>query len=386
MTAEEGVTQSTLRDAIAEVLPTSAEAVTGAEVEADNEGAVQQGLGFFTTFLLVFAGVALFVGAFIIVNTFSMLIGQRARELALLRALGASRGQVLSSVLGEAALVGVFGSGLGIALGVLIAHGAKAGIRWALGVDIGSSLPITLPTVLISLAVGSLVTVAAAVLPARRAARIAPVAAMRGDAAVAPKGLLRRGTLGVALVALGAGMLALSVTRTSVPWPLAGAGAAVAVLGMLVGAPWVARPIIRVIAWPFAMVLGVIGRLARQNALRVPRRTAATASALMIGLALVAGISVLAQSVKASVSDGSGQRADLRLRPQRCRVPGPASTGRGGACPARRRVRCPPPAICPSASKASRPWRSPPPPPTWPPTSRSTCRLEPSRPSLETPS
>ena len=189
VTAEEGVTQSTLRDSIAEILPASAEAVTGAEVEADNEGAVQQGLGFFTTFLLVFAGVALFVGAFIIVNTFSMLIGQRARELALLRALGASRSQVLSSVLGEAAIVGVFGSALGIALGVLIAHGAKAGIKWALGVDIGTSLPITLPTVLISLAVGSLVTVAAAVMPARRAARTAPVAAMRGDAAVAPKGL-----------------------------------------------------------------------------------------------------------------------------------------------------------------------------------------------------
>ena len=247
---------------------------------------------------------ALFVGAFIIVNTFSMLIGQRARELALLRALGASRSQVLGSVLGEAAIVGVVGSGLGIALGVLIAHGAKAGIRWALGVDIGTSLPITLPTILISLAVGSLVTVAAAVMPARRAARIAPVAAMRGGAAVAPRGLLRRGTLGIALVALGGGILALSVTRTSVPWPLAGAGAAVAVLGMLVGAPWVARPIIRIIAWPFVMVLGVIGRLARQNALRVPRRTAATASALMIGLALVAGISVLAQSVKASVSEG----------------------------------------------------------------------------------
>ena len=117
--------------------------MTGAAVEADNEDAVQQGLGFFTTFLLVFAGVALFVGAFIIVNTFSMLIGQRARELALLRALGASRGQVLGSVLGEAAIVGVVGSALGIALGVLIAQGAKAAIRWALGVDIGTSLPIT---------------------------------------------------------------------------------------------------------------------------------------------------------------------------------------------------------------------------------------------------
>ena len=323
VTAEEGVSQSTLRDSIAEVLPRSAEAVTGAAVEADNEDAVQQGLGFFTTFLLVFAGVALFVGAFIIVNTFSMLIGQRARELALLRALGASRRQVLSSVLVEAAVVGVFGSALGIALGVLIAHGAKAGIKWALGVDIGTSLPITLPTVLISLAVGTMVTVAAAVMPARRAARTAPVAAMRGDAAVAPRGLIRRGTLGVALVALGAGMLAISVTRASVPWPLAAAGAFVAVLGMLVGAPWVARPIIRVIALPFVLVLGVVGRLARQNALRVPRRTAATASALMIGLALVAGISVLAESVKASVSEGVANelRSDFVLNAAEFPVP-----------------------------------------------------------------
>ncbi len=323
VTAEEGVTESTLRDSVAEVLPSSAEAVTGAEVDSDNEAAVQQGLGFFTTFLLVFAGVALFVGAFIIVNTFSMLIGQRARELALLRALGASRSQVLGSVLGEAAVVGVFGSALGIGLGVLIAHGAKAGIKWALGVDIGTSLPITVPTVLTSLAVGALVTVAAAVVPARRAARIAPVAAMRADAAVAPRGLLRRGTIGMALVALGGAILAASVTRTSVPWAIAGAGAAVAVLGMLVGAPWVARPIVRVIAWPFVRLLGVIGRLARQNALRVPRRTAATASALMIGLALVAGISVLAESVKASVSEGVANelRSDFVLNAAEFPVP-----------------------------------------------------------------
>ena len=323
VTAEPGVTQSALRDSIAEILPPSVEAVTGAAVEADNEDAVQQGLGFFTTFLLVFAGVALFVGAFIIVNTFTMLIGQRARELALLRALGASRGQVLGSVLGEAAIVGVVGSALGIALGVLIAQGAKAAMRWALGVDIGTSLPITSSTVLISLAVGSLVTVAAAVLPARRAARTAPVAAMRGDATVAPKGLQRRGTLGVALVTLGAVVLAFSVTRMSVHWAIAGVGAGVAVLGMLVGAPWVARPIVRVIAWPFVVILGVIGRLARQNALRVPRRTAATASALMIGLALVAGISVLAESVKASVSTGVANelRSDYVLNAAEFPVP-----------------------------------------------------------------
>jgi putative ABC transport system permease protein len=323
VTAEEGVSQSTLRDSVAEVLPSSAEAVTGADVEGDNEAAVQQGLGFFTTFLLVFAGVALFVGAFIIVNTFSMLIGQRARELALLRALGASRGQVLGSVLGEAAIVGVVGSALGIGLGVLIAQGAKAAIRWALGVDIGTSLPVTLSTLLISLAVGTLVTVAAAVVPARRAARTAPVAAMRGETAVAPKGLRLRGTIGTSLVALGGAVLAVSVTRSSVPWSVAGIGAGVAALGLLVAAPWVARPVVRVIAWPFVMLVGVIGRLARQNALRVPRRTAATASALMIGLALVAGISVLAQSVKASVSEGVANelRSDFVLNAAEFPIP-----------------------------------------------------------------
>ena len=225
VTAEKGVTQSTLRDAIAEALPTSAEAVTGAEVEADNEGAVQQGLGFFTTFLLVFAGVALFVGAFIIVNTFSMLIGQRARELALL----ASTGGLAQP-----------GAGLGARRSgprrrvrrrprnrAWRAHRAGREGRHQVGArcrhrQSASQSPCR--TVVISLAVGSLVTVAAAVLPARRAARIAPVAAMRGDAAGAPKGLLRRGTLGVALVALGGGMLALSVTRTSVPWPVGWCG------------------------------------------------------------------------------------------------------------------------------------------------------------------
>jgi putative ABC transport system permease protein len=304
ITAQSGVNQAELRTDVAEMLPAGDEAVTGAAVQAENETAVKQGVGFVTTFLLAFAGLALFVGAFIIVNTFSMLIGQRAREFAMLRALGASRGQILRVVIGEAAVVGVVGSGLGILLGIAIAQGAKSALKVFLGVDIGASLPVNPATILWSVAVGTIVTVISAVLPARRAARTAPVAAMRGDAPIAPQGLRRRGLIGLGLLVAGAALLTSSVIQASVPWMLAAVGVLFAVLGMLVAAPFVARPVVRVIAWPFVAVGGVVGKLARQNALRVPRRTAATASALMIGLALVAGISVLASSVKASITEG----------------------------------------------------------------------------------
>jgi putative ABC transport system permease protein len=148
------------------------------------------------------------------------------------------------------------------------------------------------------------VTVVAAVLPARRASRVAPVAAMRGDVGSVSGALGKRGMVGLALLVAGGSVLGFSVTRPQVSWPVAAVGAVAAVLGMLVGAPLATRPVVQLIAWPFVAVLGAVGRLARENALRVPRRTATTASALMIGLALISGISVLAQSVKASVSSG----------------------------------------------------------------------------------
>ena len=273
-------------------------------MNAENETNLQKGLGFFTTFLLVFAGVALFVGSFIIVNTFSMLVGQRTRELALLRAIGASRAQVMRTVLTEAVVIGVAGSGLGILMGLLIAAGAKAAIRAFLGADIGAGLPLSLSTVALSVLVGVGVTVVAAYLPARRASRVAPVAAMHAGEKVTAGGLRRRGIIGAVLLGGGAVVLLASVTRSDVPWTPAAVGAVVAVLGMLVVAPVATRPFVRVIAWPFVTIGGVIGRLARENALRVPKRTATTASALMIGLALIAGLAVLASSVKASVSDG----------------------------------------------------------------------------------
>jgi putative ABC transport system permease protein len=302
VTGAPGVSQATLRGAVARALPSNLEAVTGATVRSETETSVQKGLGFFTTFLLVFAGIALFVGSFIIVNTFSMLVGQRARELALLRAIGATRAQVMRTVLGEAVVIGLVGSGLGIAFGLLIAAGAQAAIRTFLHTDLGSALPVHSTTVVLSILVGVVVTVVSAVVPARRASRVAPVAAMRGDVGVVAGGLGRRGLIGLALLVPGALVLGVAVTRAHVSWPSAALGAVAAVLGMLVGAPLATRPVVRVIAWPFIVLLGAVGRLARENALRVPRRTATTASALMIGLALIAGISVLAQSVKASVS------------------------------------------------------------------------------------
>ena len=307
VTAESGVSQETLRAAVGASLPSTLEAVTGATVQSETETSVQKGLAFFTIFLLVFAGVALFVGSFIIVNTFSMLVGQRSRELALLRAIGATRAQVLRTVLGEAVIIGLVGSVLGIGLGLLIAAGAKAAIGTFLSTDLGSGLPIHPTTIIMSVLVGVVVTVISAVLPARRASRVAPVAAMRGDVGAVGGSLGSRGLIGLALLVSGALALGAAVTREQVAWPVAALGAVAAVIGMLVGAPLATRPVVRLIAWPFVAVFGAVGRLARENALRVPRRTATTASALMIGLALISGISVLAGSVKASVSSGVSQ-------------------------------------------------------------------------------
>jgi putative ABC transport system permease protein len=302
LTARPGTSQELLRQRVAAVLPAGAEAVTGRSVADQNKSAVQTGLGFVTTFLLVFAGITLFVGGFIIVNTFSMLVAQRTRELALLRAVGASRAQVLRMVLGEAVVIGLVGSAAGLAMGIGLASALKSLSKALLGVDISGGLPVSADTVIRSLAVGTVVTVVAALIPARRAARIAPVAAMRDDMVATPTSLRRRGWAGIAVVVIGAALLTWAVTRRDPAWPAAGFGAAILVIGALVAAPLAARPVIRVIGAPFVAFGGVVGRLARENALRVPRRTATTASALMIGLALVSGTAVVAQSFKASIA------------------------------------------------------------------------------------
>ncbi|HEY6798489.1 MAG TPA: ABC transporter permease [Kineosporiaceae bacterium] len=303
LSAASGVSQEQLRARVAPLLPASAEAVTGKKAADEATTGFQKGLGAFTTFLLVFAGITLFVGAFIIANTFSMLIAQRTRELALLRAVGASRGQVFRMVVGEAVLVGLLGSAIGIGFGLALTAGLKVLSKATTGVEIAGGLPVRPFTIVVSLLVGTLVTVVSAALPARRAARIAPVVAMRDDMIPAASSVRRRGVVGVVLMVIGALMLAAGVLPKHAQWASIGFGAGILLIGTLVAAPLAARPLARVIGWPFVRFGGVVGRLATDNTMRVPRRTANTAAALMIGLTLVTGISVIAASIKASVAD-----------------------------------------------------------------------------------
>jgi putative ABC transport system permease protein len=292
-----------VRDRIQEVLPEGVEARTADEVTAETAESLEEALGFFNTFLLVFAAVALLVGIFLILNTFSILVAQRTQEMALYRALGASRRQVTRAVLLEALAVGIVGSTLGLLLGLGVAQLLK--IAFGLfGLDLGGGAGLVMRprTVLVGYAVGIIVTTIAAYVPARRAARVPPVAAMREDVAFAPPSRRRHAGLGAGLTAAGTaamvGGLFFDVPQAG--W-LVGAGIVGVFVGIAFLAPVIGPPIVAVIAAGFPRFFGTVGRLARENAQRNPRRTAATASALMIGLALVAAISVLGQSTNKSI-------------------------------------------------------------------------------------
>ena len=302
VTARPGVSQEELQQQVAAALPDGLTATTGERAAAASASGLLEAISFLTVFLLVFAGIALVVGSFLIVNTFSMLVAQRSRELALLRALGASRGQVTRSVLFEALLVGLLGSAVGLGLGVLLALGIQA-LFSRLGLDLSSQpLVFEARTPLAAFGVGVLVTVVAAYLPARRSARIAPVAALRDDVAMPESALRLRGWAGLLLVLAGAGVGAVGLLASvGQPGYWVGAGALLSILGVAAASPVVARPFLRVVGAAYARSFGTVGRLAGQNALRNPRRTAATASALMIGLTLVTTMSVAGSSAGASV-------------------------------------------------------------------------------------
>jgi putative ABC transport system permease protein len=295
--AEDGVGQTQLADRISAVLPTGFEAVTQEAATAESTAQVKEGLGFFSTALLVFAAISLFVGGFLIFNTFSMLVAQRTRELALMRALGASRGQVTTSVLIEAVIVGLFSSVVGFALGIGVAYGLRA-MLGALGIDLPSGeTVIATRTVVASLVVGVGVTSLAALMPARKAARVAPVEALRESGPAEDRSLTKRGLSGAALLLVGVALLAVGLSNGTLE--LVGLGAVLSFLGVATLSPFVARPVTSALGAPFAK-LGVPGRLGRANAVRSPRRTSATAAALMIGLALVSAVSVLGASLKTS--------------------------------------------------------------------------------------
>ena len=299
--ATEGVSSLELRDRVAAAVPSGVEVVTSQEVADESADAVQQGLGFFSTFLLVFAGIALFVGGFIILNTFSILVAQRTRELALLRALGASRRQVMASVIAEAFLVGLFASLVGLGLGVLVALGLQSLLK-AFGIDLPASGVVIQPrTIIASLIVGVGVTVISSISPARKASKIAPMAALRGGGIEQGGSLRRRSLAGAVVTALGGAALLSGLFGGTIS--LVGLGAAVVFVGVALLSPLAAVPMARVIGAPFPRIAGMAGKLGRQNAMRNPRRTAATAAALTVGLGLVACVSVLAASIKASAAD-----------------------------------------------------------------------------------
>ncbi len=301
--AEDGVATADLQTRIEEVLPQGVEASSGASVAREQAQSIQQGLGFFNTALLVFAGVALFVGAFIIYNTFSITVAQRMREFGLLRALGANSRQIMTSVLLEALLVGVTASLVGLGVGVAIAILLQV-LLATFGIELPSTTLQLLPrTVIVSLLVGTIVTVVSSVLPARKASRVTPMEALRDTHPSDARWSLSRTVTGGLLTAAGVATLLFGLFgNSSEGLSLVGLGAITTFIGISVLTPLFAAPLARVIGAPFKKVMHLPGKLAQQNAARNPRRTASTAAALMIGLALVGLVGIFAASLKASTN------------------------------------------------------------------------------------
>jgi putative ABC transport system permease protein len=310
--AADGVSDNDVRDRVAAAVGSDYDVTTAQEQADEQSAALEEGLSFITVLLTAFAGIALFVGSFIILNTFSMLVAQRTRELALLRALGAGRSQVTRSVLAEALVMGVTGSSLGLLGGFGIASALRA-LFGTFGLTLDGDLVLSAGTIAWSYAVGVLVTLVAAYLPARRAAATPPVAAMRDDHVAVERSLRRRTVAGGLLTTLGAGALtgsALADGGTAAQ--LVGVGGLGIVLGAIALSPVLARPFARTVGALVPRLWRTTGHLARENAARNPRRTAATASALMVGLALVTAFSILGASANASVDKliGTALRAD----------------------------------------------------------------------------
>ncbi|MFJ9104956.1 ABC transporter permease [Streptomyces sp. NPDC102405] len=301
--AASGTSQTALQAALKKALPADrVETTTGKELADSQARLISSSMSGLKQGLLVFAGIALFVGTFIIANTFTMLVAQRTKELALLRAVGASRRQVTRSVLIEAFVVGLVAAVTGLVAGIGIGAGLKS-LMGTLGATVPDGpLVITPGTVGTALAVGVLITMLAAWLPGRRAAKIPPVAAMSSvHAKATTKSLVLRNTLGALFSGAGVAVILAATTMDGSDGqaPM-GMGAVLLIIGVFILTPLLSRPLIAAAA-PLLRVFGISGKLARQNSVRNPRRTAATASALMIGLTLITGMTVMAGSLQKSI-------------------------------------------------------------------------------------
>ncbi|MGW2472754.1 ABC transporter permease [Streptomyces sp. NPDC001665] len=308
VTAAPGVSDVRLKQNVAEALGGSAayKLQTQKEAAAANKDSMGSFLDVMKYAMLGFAGIAFLVGIFLIVNTFSMLVAQRTREIGLMRAIGSSRKQVNRSVLLEAVLLGIVGSILGVGAGVGLAVGLMK-VMGAVGMELSTDdLTIAWTTPVTGLALGIIVTVLAAYVPARRAGKVSPMAALRdaGTPADATSGRVRAG---IGLVLTGAGATALwwttRVDEASDGSAFLGLGVLLTLLGFIVIGPLLAGVVVRALSAVLLRFFGPVGRLAERNALRNPRRTGATGAALMIGLALVACLSVVGSSMVASATD-----------------------------------------------------------------------------------
>ncbi|GHC67302.1 ABC transporter permease [Streptomyces cinnamoneus] len=306
LTAASGVSDEQLKKDVTAAVGTGYTVHTAAETKAENKKDVGSFLDVMKYALLGFAGIAVLVGIFLIVNTFSMLVAQRTREIGLMRAIGSSRKQVNRSVLVEALLLGVVGSVLGIGGGIALAVGLME-LMGSMGMKLDTSeLTVKTTTPVVGLAIGVVVTVLAAYLPARRAGKISPMAALRdaGNPADGKAGTVRA-VIGLVLSAAGGAALVAAAQSddASAGSGMLGLGVLLTLVGFVVVGPLLAGFVVRVISTVVLRVFGPVGRLAERNALRNPRRTGATASALMIGLALVAALSVVGSSMVASATE-----------------------------------------------------------------------------------
>ncbi|MCL2453937.1 MAG: FtsX-like permease family protein [Micrococcales bacterium] len=310
--AADGISQDDLAQAVSTTLPSEANATvkTGATLRSEALASIDDNLGFISMILMVFAVIALFVGAFIIANTFAMVVRQRLRETAVLRSVGASRRQVFGSFVAQAGIVGIIGSAAGIAGGFGLVTAIRA-VFEATGMPLSGAIPVTVLGVVVPVVLGVVVSMVAAALPARRASRIAPVEAMRPDGQDTQRGLAVRGSVGTAMTLGGVGLLVVAHRAGDDGGAALGAGAGLLLVGLIVVSPVLAPAITRVLGAPFAVLSTPFGALAQRNLGRNKRRTANTAAALMIGMTLVGATTVIASSATASVDDLISTQLDV---------------------------------------------------------------------------
>jgi putative ABC transport system permease protein len=332
--AKQGTSPDELVRALEPLVPATAEVQTGAEQAAADAADTNEGIAFITYFLLGFGGVALFVGAFVIFNTLSITVAQRTREFATLRTLGGSRRQVLVAVVLEGFVIGLLASVIGLFLGLGVGKGMNA-LFVAMGIDLPQAGTVfATRTIVVSLIVGTTVTVLASIVPALRATRVPPISAVR-EGSTPPRSrfapyapYVALVTIAIAILALGVGLFAPGI-ETALMLLLLGVGTIALFLGVALLASRLVQPLAAIVGWPAHKLGGMAGELARENSIRNPSRTASTAAALMIGLALVTVVAVLGGALRTSTQNAVRDQvaADYVVTSQNGYDPFPSAAG-----------------------------------------------------------